>query len=466
MVDPFRPPSSLLIVGTGVFGLSTAYALSKRSAWSSTQITIVDRAPEPTSFLSPDASSIDSSRIVRNDYADPAYTALGAAALREWRKPGSWGADGRYTETGFLLVADQAPERRPDGIKTGMGYTRASYLNAIELEKREGSRSGSLEELSSPKAIGGATPSGGQFGDWGYINRRSGWADAEATMKWLYERVVSETSVKFVRGTVERLLVDGRKVRGAKLQDGSELEAELVLVAAGAWTPSLVDLRGQAVATGQVLAYTNLTAEEQGKLANAPVMMSMTHSTFIITPRDQILKIGRHAYGYQNPTKVNTALVVPKDEGDSVYSEITVSQPYTHLNDKNLWIPADGERDLREGLRRMVPWPEVYNRPWTNSRICWYTDTATGDFLITYHPYWDGLFLATGGSGHGFKFLPVLGDKIADTVEKNCPSEFREAWGWRAATDVEKAIVTEDGSRSGRLGQILKEELNKVPARL
>ena len=114
----------------------------------------------------------------------------------------------------------------------------------------------------------------------------------------------------------------------------------------------------------------------------------------------------------------------------------------------------------------MVPWPELKERPFTANRICWYTDTATGDFLISYHPHWEGLFVATGGSGHGFKFLPVLGDKIADCMQGKCPTEFQNKWQWKEVTDVNRAVMTEDGSRSGKTGLTLQGEFRKQKSRL
>ncbi|KAH8194302.1 hypothetical protein TruAng_011525 [Truncatella angustata] len=469
----FAPPSSILIIGSGVFGLSTAYDLTKRPAWSETQITVLDRAhPNEAgarpAFPSKDSSSIDSSRIVRADYADRAYAHLAAVAQEEWRKPGpnSWGGEGRYSETGFLICADKGAERRSDGTKTGLGYAKESYKNALELLEMEGLPRGSVVELDGRDKIAQASGTGAPFGDWGYLNKRSGWANAEKSMVYLYNKVVETGRVKFVGGTVERLEVKGKKVTGARLSNGETILAGLVVVAAGAWSPSLVDLRGQAVATGQALAYTDINDQEQARLANVPVLMNMTQSNFMITPSNNVVKIGRHAYGYMNPKKVTSALVVPKKEGDSPYPEITVSQPYTHINDSKLWVPAEGERDLRRGLREMVPWPGLMDRPWTHSRICWYTDTASGDFIITYHPHWDGLFLATGGSGHGFKFLPVLGSKIADTIEKNYPADFREKWSWKEPNDIEAQIITEDGSRGGRVGLCLVDELQKNGSRL
>lgn len=47
----------------------------------------------------------------------------------------------------------------------------------------------------------------------------------------------------------------------------------------------------------------------------------------------------------------------------------------------------------------------------TDTRLCWYTDSSDDGFVIDYVPgHEDTLFVASGGSGHGFKFLPVLGE--------------------------------------------------------
>lgn len=89
----------------------------------------------------------------------------------------------------------------------------------------------------------------------------------------------------------------------------------------------------------------------------------------------------------------------------------------------------------------------------------------TGDFLITYHPSHPNLFLATGGSGHGYKFFPVLGDQIVNALEGKLDMELQKLWEWPAQhdkTQIEEGyVVTKDGSRSGKIGMILREELAK-----
>lgn len=306
-----------------------------------------------------------------------------------------------------------------------------------------------IQELPTRSAINAAVTTGGGNGDWGYVNRRSGWADAEASMRFLRSQVQRTGRVSFIHGEVSSLIKDGSKVTGVKLSNNQTLHADLTILATGAWTGKLVDLRGRAQATGQVLVYLDLRAEEQERLGKMPVLLNMSTGLFIIPPRSRLLKVARHAYGYSNPVSI------PNPENPS--ETIEVSLPRTSWEDENQWVPKEGEDASRQALAEMIP--SLADRPFTKARICWYTDTPNGDFLITYHPEFSGLFLATGGSGHGFKFLPVIGEKIADTVEGRCPAEFSDKWAWpKERVDV---VVTEDGSRGGRPGMLLDEEFKK-----
>ncbi len=429
-------PASILIIGSGVFGLSTALSLARRPQYSHTNITILDRSQ----FPSPDGSSIDTSRIIRADYSSPAYAALASRAQAEWRKTGSGelGGDGRYSESGLVLVADTGCQ--------GQEYVRNSWENVKHIMKRERDVDG-IHELPNRQAIEAAVGTGGGSGNWGYINHRSGWADAETSMLWLRHQVNSTKRVSILHGEAIHLLKRGSKVHGAKLQDGRSIQADLVILATGAWTGKLINLQGRATATGQVLAYLSLTASEQDRLSKMPVLLNMSTGIFIIPPKNRMLKVARHAYGYSNPVKI------PNPDSENPEEMIEVSLPKTTLDDPTQWIPTEGEKACRAALKEMIPW--LADRPFTRTRICWYTDTPKGDFLVTYHPKFEGLFLATGGSGHGFKFLSVIGDAIVDCIEGRCLEEFREKWAW--PEEAVETVVTEDGSRGGRPGLVLEE---------
>lgn len=91
---------------------------------------------------------------------------------------------------------------------------------------------------------------------------------------------------------------------GVELDGGSHVFANLFILAAGAWTPSVVDLEGRATATCQLLSYLPLN-EEQKSLDSLPTYFNVSHGIFIIPPHNKELKAGRHGFGYQNPTKVS-----------------------------------------------------------------------------------------------------------------------------------------------------------------
>ncbi|KAJ0282603.1 hypothetical protein CBS470a_007733 [Colletotrichum nupharicola] len=79
--------------------------------------------------------------------------------------------------------------------------------------------------------------------------------------------------------------------------------------------------------------------------------------------------------------------------------------------------------------------PELVEFGFTDSRLCWYTDSIDNDYVIDYVPgYSKSLFICTGGSGHAFKFLPILGRHVKNQLE-GIPDEFTPFWKWRVAKE-------------------------------
>ncbi|KAB8229983.1 FAD dependent oxidoreductase [Aspergillus alliaceus] len=423
-------PPKILIVGGGVFGLSTALSLSRRHPTS--QITVLEASP---TIPNPHGSSVDASRIVRADYSDPVYTKLANAAIERWRTT-EWGAsDNRYNQSGLLLVY-------PEGNTNGKEYARKSYSNVKPLE------GDNVELLRTKKDVLRVAHAYGEELNvaGGYVNWGSGWSDAEAGVRYAKKLLDAEGKVRFATGEVTKLLYadDQRKVTGVLLADGRSVAADLVVLATGAWTAKLVDLRGRAISTGQAVAFLRISDEEQRRLEDMPTILNFATGFFIIPPRKNLLKIARHAYGYVNPKQVP----VPGVEG----ATMEVSLP-----ENGVPVPLEGEDALRSELRQLLP--SLGDRPFVETRVCWYTDTPEGHFIITYHPDHPNLFLATGGSGHGYKFLPVLGEKIVDALEGKLEPELQDVWKWPAAVEGE---FEGDGSRSGRKGLRLMEELAKT----
>jgi glycine/D-amino acid oxidase-like deaminating enzyme len=88
--------------------------------------------------------------------------------------------------------------------------------------------------------------------------------------------------------------------------------------------------------------------------------------------------------------------------------------------------PFDPDRDDRvvdEGsIETARAWlaarmPAMAGAPVNESRVCQYENTATGDFLIDRHPRFENVWIAGGGSGHGFKHAPAVGEHVAALVQ-------------------------------------------------
>lgn len=449
-------PSSVLIIGSGVFGLSTAYALSQRPGFENTVVTLVERMD----FPAPDAASIDSSRIIRADYADGAYSLLMDEGMKHWRS--DFGAEGRYSQAGFCIVMDDG-EADPEGVYgTAQTYMQKSMENVrdrLNLKVGRKEDGGQLELLNDnadvQRVIGVST--GGSFGKHGYVNWTSGWADAEAGMRYLRTKLAKTQFVEFRTEDVKKLHYALNRVESVELESGEQLTADLIILATGAWTPRFVDLRGVASANGQVLAYMDITAEEQEWLSSIPVLICENTGMFIMPPRNRVLKVARHGYGYANP------VTIMHPEYPQTGHPITISLPRTKTDDPDLQVPREGQDACRSFLAKVIP--ALADRPWVNTRICWYTDTPKGDWLIDYHPQYENLFLATGGSGHGYKFLPVLGERILDVIVREdrdeLGRELRQKWRWPTRKFAEEHVWTDDW-RGGKKGMVLDDELAKA----
>ncbi|GMF71131.1 unnamed protein product [Aspergillus oryzae] len=400
-------PPKILIVGGGVFGLSTALSLSRRHPTS--EVTVLEASPI---IPNPEGSSVDASRIVRADYSHPVYTKLADAAIERWRNT-EWGAeDNRYIQSGLLLVY-------PEGNTNGKEYARKSYNNVKELGNDVELLPSKKDVLRVAHAYGEELNVAG-----GYVNWGSGWSDAEAGVRYAKKLLDTEGKVTFKTGEVKSLLyadqsagASQRKVTGVLLEDGSSLTADLVVLATGAWTGKLVDLRGRALSTGQAVAFVQISDEEQRRLEHMPTILNFATGFFIIPPRKNLLKIARHAYGYINPKNVP----VPGVEGETM--QVSLPEP-------GVPVPLEGEEALRSALRNLLP--SMGDRPFIHTRVC---------------------------CGHGYKFLPVLGDKIVDAMEGKLEPELSEIWKWPAAVEGE---FEGDGSRSGPKGLRLMDELAKT----
>lgn len=360
-----------VIAGSGIFGATAALALARRGH----QVTLVDPGPLPH----PLAESNDISKVVRLDYGgDPLYTELAERALAGWH---AWNAGGPlFHETGVLFLS-RAP------LAPG-GFEHDSFA----LLTRRGHR---LERLDAA-AIAHRFPAyrAGAMVD-GYYNPAGGWVEASRVV----ERVLASATALGVeiRAAAARAVGDdGRLI----LADGSALAADELVIAAGSWTPLLCPwLAGALRPVGQAVFHLRPTDPAPFARDRFPVFgADIARTGFYGFPLHQgVVKIGHHGPG------------VPID-----------------MRSDERPAPAAVEADLRALLADVFP--ALAGADITYRRLCVYCDTGDEHFWIARDPERPRLTVATGGSGHAFKFAPVLGDLIADAVlGRPIPDRF----GWR-----------------------------------
>ena len=381
---------SIVIVGGGVFGISAAIEFCARG-W---LVTVCDPGPLPH----PDASSTDISKAVRMDYgADVLYTEMAEASIEGWRRwNGEW-EEPLYHADGFLMMTrtTMSPgsfEHDGFGLLRGRGHPVERIDQATLASRFPAWRADDYVD--------------------GYFNTNGGWAESGRAV----ERLVHEAARRGVLlregSSFVSLLERNGRVRGIELKGGETVEADRVLVAAGAWTPALLPWLADRLWTmGQPVLY--FRPDDPGTFHGDrfPVWgADISNSGWYGFPlsREGVVKIGHHGAG-------------------------TRMHP-----DAERRIPEAHEKRCREFL--CGTFPALADAQLVESRVCLYCDSFDGNFLIDGDPDHPGLFVASGGSGHGFKFAPVLGGLIADVVEgvENCWAP-RFAWRLLGLRTAEQA---------------------------
>jgi sarcosine oxidase/L-pipecolate oxidase len=363
--DSMDKEKRILIIGAGVFGLSIALELSRRGY---SNITILDRHVPPV----PDGSSVDISRIVRPDYADDFYARMGMEALAGWQRDFS----PFFYRSGLLCSQS--------GTESGNTYLKEAKSNLENIGAKVDLWSYTGQEVNEryPGIHGDLSQTSG------YCNLDAGWVDAAKSIEHL-AGLCKKAGVIFLSGesgTVSELITREtgclKIITGVRTTDGEVLTADIIIMATGAWTSHLIRAGNRFISTGQPVGYMQLTPEEALEMRENPVMINLSTGWFAFppTPGDNILKMARHGYGFETTHTSNSA---------------RYSAPSMALQSD--YLPADAEQALRDGLALFLP--KFKDRPFSRRRLCWYTDTPKGDFIVDYHPEYSNLFLATGGSG-------------------------------------------------------------------
>lgn len=311
-----------------------------------------------------------------------------------------------------------------------------------------------VRKTSDPAAIRAAFPAHLDDGrlarfdtQQGYLNPVSGWAEAGRAVEVGIERVKAMGGEVRAASEVVGLLEEDGQVRGVKLASGETLGASLVVVAAGAWTPSLfarADMGGlpSVVATGQSIAVMQLTPQEVREYADVPVIFDLSNGFYVFPPNPEgLMKVAIHGAGYLN-RNVSSG----------------VSEPRTKLTPgaEDGSIPKEMAHALRQGLSQVYP-RLAREKDFVSTRLCWYADTADGDWLIDWHPRKRGLLLATAGCGHAFKFLPNIGREVLAKIEGTLDPALARKWAFEGRGS-DRDAATDSDVRPGTERKVLRVE--------
>ncbi|KAK0637800.1 L-pipecolate oxidase [Lasiodiplodia hormozganensis] len=409
---------SVIIVGCGVFGLSTGLALSKR--YPSSKITFIDRHEPPV----PDGTSVDTTRVIRADYHDPVYSELALESQRLIQQDAELGP--HYYRSGMIYAHSGAG--RHGSQVWEKEYASAQALQKKRIESGEFSAQGYLRHLTSNEAIfkrvngQGFEPHAGEK-QWneGYLNEDVAFVNAEECMRVYYHKCRRQANASFLFGNpVKRVIIEGGVAKGVELADGKLLTADLVILATGAWTNTLLDLRDQVTSTGHEVAWLKLSPEMEERYKNMPITTNFATGFNIFPPLNGEIKCLRRSPGY-----TNTRTVTDSATGKSFEVSAPPDSPST--------IPADAEKALRANLAELFP--PLAEQPFDRTKLCFFTNTPTSDFLVDRHPTIKQLALVTGGSAHGWKFLCVLGDRVVDMLEGKLEPELQKRWKYKQPED-------------------------------
>ncbi len=356
--------ADVVVIGAGVFGALTTHHLSNAGA----RVTLVD-AYGPGNSRS---SSGDESRILRCGYGvDEMYSRMARQSREQWQRLDARNSSGLslWHPCGVLWLAPEGDSYTADTRAT---LQRGHY--PIELLDRGTLRARYPHLDASDIGTAMLEIEGGVI-----MARRSIQAlTSELTLR----------GVRVTRGQVSQPSTPGR-VSALQLSDGASIAGDTFVFACGAWLPSVFpELLGQRIMpTRQVVMYFGTGAgDDRFTASRMPAWIDFVSGIYGIPDLEgRGLKVGIDAHGAP----------FDPDTGERTVDDRSIET-------------------ARAWLRRRFP--TMGAAPLVESRVCQYENTASGDFLIDRHPEHENVWLVGGGSGHGFKHGPAVGEYVAGLI--------------------------------------------------
>jgi sarcosine oxidase len=352
----------VIVAGAGVFGAWTAYHLQR----SGRRVLLID-AHGPGNSRS---SSGDESRIIRMGYgADEIYTRSAFRSLESWQELFARTGESLFCRTGVLWLAhedDPYPLRTFETLRqAGVACER---LTVSELARRYPQFA--VDEIS-----------------WALLEPESGVLVARRAVQAVVREAI-RSGVEYLQDAV-RPLDDTKRPDDIVTVNGRRIAAKNFVFACGPWLPKLFpDLLAQRIQpTRQEVFYFGAPAgDDRFRPPAMPTWIDFKDEAYGLPDIDgRGIKCGIDRHGEP----------FDPDMGERVTSR-------------------EGLVAAREYLARRVP--AMKDAPLVESRVCQYENTSNGDFLIDRHPQFENVWLAGGGSGHGFKHGPFVGDYVTAQI--------------------------------------------------
>ncbi|KAF2720206.1 oxygen oxidoreductase [Polychaeton citri CBS 116435] len=433
--------ASIIIVGAGAWGLSTAMHL-KLAGYK--DITVYERAEQ---IPSPYSAAWDLNKIVRAEYEDPFYTNLALKAMEAWRTPlfGPY-----YHQTGYINAATgRAPPKAREHLDKALASISTHPVFAPGISALDG---GDSVRKFAWQFTGPLT------GFKGYFNALGGYAHSADTLKGIWEYCAG-LGIRFVfgesAGRVEALLHESRSGKrrciGVKTADQQEHLAQLTICALGAHNAALLPSLGRfTVARCWSVAHVQLSERETNYLRGIPTTNVRDLGFFFEPdPKTQLFKLCPLGAGYTNTNADGISL-----------------PPADRLPPPQDFIPYEDEKKLRQLLREVFPW--MAERPFVEQKLCWFADSSDSEYCIDYVPETDNsLVVLSGDSGHGFKMMPVFGQWVLNLLQDR--EQKLQRWQWRKTdlrgTDWATAVSWRIGE-SLELKELIKQQQALFKAKL
>ncbi|KAE8443743.1 hypothetical protein EG329_001423 [Mollisiaceae sp. DMI_Dod_QoI] len=408
-MTPSQPtPYSYLIVGSGVFGASTAYHLSKTHPKAS--IALIDRSESYPCEL---AASHDINKIVRADYGNEFYCKLALEAREAWVKEEMYKP--YFHQSGMVVLDDTGLGKKIiTNYQTLKAHSESVIIDVNEMK----SRYDGLFEDADYRGVEEV-----------FINPLSGWAEATRAVRKVIETGVS-SGVKYISGDVKKLLFnENGACIGVQTKYGDQILAQKIILSTGSGTAKL--LADSAPDRPSIQAEDRITAA--AVVTGVLRFRSKVHESVWSKAPVFIHSVG----------KVQGEVLALTEDGLLKFC-VDVSFKNTSLHKASGQMisappdePHQGQHDVPQSLkdecRRVVKGiygERLEHHEFDSFRICWDGITPNQDFIISDHPRCKNLYVATGGSFHGWKFLPIIGKYVVKMLEGTLEQDLSSRWAW------------------------------------